>query len=111
MSSGASRVVQIDPATMATNVIYDGAQHDVYSKITGTHQVLADGSIVMTSPQQGRAVWIEPDGSLRFDLRNAYDDRANLLLSEVRHIPADFFAFDPAQRRCEAGETATTSAK
>jgi len=111
LSAGASRIVRIDPATMATDIVYDGVAHGLYTEIRGTHQRLADGSLLVTSPQQGRAVWIDPDGRLRLDLRNAYDAKANLLLSEVRYLPPDYFTFDPAQRHCGEGETATTSAQ
>jgi hypothetical protein len=95
-----SRIVQIDPKNDTREVAYDGRKHNVYSAIRGKHQILRRGGIVMTVPQQGRAIIVNETGKLKVDFRNKYSKNKNLLVSEMRYVRPSFFNFDPHKRTC-----------
>ncbi|MEX1179951.1 MAG: arylsulfotransferase family protein [Cucumibacter sp.] len=89
-----SRIVRINPTTYEAEVLYDGALDNFYTPIRGTHQVLPNGNILITSPQQGRVLEVTPDGRTVFDFLNSYDERGSLQVSDAKWLPADFFDFN-----------------
>lgn len=96
MNRGPLRIVKIWPQNFHAQVLYDGRQDGAFSTIRGKHQVLADGSILVTVPQQGRVLEKAPDGRTTFELINRYrpEPGQDLLVSEARWLPSDFFNFE-----------------
>lgn len=93
MSRDYSEIVAITPATMARRTVYDGRNHDFYSRIRGKAQLLPSGALEITSPQQGRAFEVAQDGGIAFEIVNTPpdNDAVNYAISEMRWLPQDFF--------------------
>lgn len=94
MSRDYSQIVTIDPKTMAATVVFDGRADGFYSRIRGKVQRLDDGRLEITSPQQGEAFEVAPDGSRPLRLADTRPGSAsqNYTISEMRWLPVDFFA-------------------
>jgi len=98
-----SKIVAIDPTTFRQRDLLDGAQNDFYTRIRGKHQILADGRLVVSSPQQGRAFEVSPAGKTVLDIVNLKPgaDDTNYIISEIRWLPLDYF--DPMAWECPEG--------
>jgi len=87
-----STIAEIDPKTMRSRILVDGAKYDLYSWAQGNHDVLPGGGVLIASSLQGRAFEVAPDGRVTFDFHNIYSAEAGtLLLSEARFLPPDYF--------------------
>ncbi len=95
MHRGLSRILKIDPKTYSSTVLFDGKNENFYSNIRGKHQVLENGNILITIPQQGRVIEINPQGDVMFEFLNVYSTEPSkmLLVSEAVFLPKDYFAF------------------
>lgn len=89
MGRGPSAIVAFDPATMARTTRVDGATHDFYSRIRGKHMTAPDGTLLITSPQQGRAFELAPDGAPVMEFYNLgpAEIGQNLALTEFLWLP------------------------
>lgn len=96
MHRGPLRILQIDPKTYTTKVLYNGRRDEAVNWFRGKHQVLPNGSILVTIPQQGRVLEVTPDQHVEFELINRYQPipGKDLLVSEARWLPPDFFNFE-----------------
>lgn len=101
MSRDFSEITLIDPKTFETSVRLDGRDYDFYSRIRGKQQILDDDTLVITSPQQGRAFEVSPDGGVTFEVYNLKpgSDDKNYIISELKWLPRDFF--DAEAWQCE----------
>lgn len=99
-SIGRSRIIGIDPATFQTKTLFDGGPVQAYSAIRGKHQILSDGSLLITLSQQGRVLHVTRDGRVMMEFLNRFDERRNLLLSEAQFFASDFFDFDFKELNC-----------
>lgn len=90
-----SRIVRVRPEDFSHQVIYDGADEDLYTRNSGNHQMLPNGNILMTVSQQGRIVEVTPDGEVAFEFLNTYnaDEDTALQVMECFHLPEGFFDF------------------
>lgn len=95
MNRGYSRIVGIVPGSDEVRVVYDGRANDFYSRIRGKHQTTAAGTLLITSPQQGRAFEVERDGHVVFEMFNTRpgNDEFNYPLSETIWLPSDTSLF------------------
>ena len=91
MHRGHSEIIKIDPKTYQTKVIFDGRVENFYTWMRGKHQVLDQGHIAITSPQQGRVFEVDQEGQVVFEWINRYDDQRALIVSELVHLKEDFF--------------------
>lgn len=93
MSRDFSEIDRLDPDTFRKSVMLDGRKYHFYTRIRGKHQLLRDGTLVVTSPQQGRAFEVAPDGQMAFELVNLKpgDHALNYVISELRWLPRDYF--------------------
>ena len=91
MHRGVSSIVKIDPRTFATKTLYDGQAEKFYTWMRGKHEVLDDGSITISSPQQGRVFEVNAKGEVVFEFVNRYDKDNALLVSELIALPLDYF--------------------
>lgn len=89
-----SEIVTLDASRNDRRVIFDGRKNDFFSRIRGKVQPLPDGSLAVTSPQQGRAFEVSRDGQVAFELVNPKpgDDKFNYVVSELKWVPETFFS-------------------
>jgi hypothetical protein len=93
MSRDFSEVVTIDPKTFDKTVLLDGRNHKFYTRIRGKHELLDDGTLVVTSPQQGRAFEVNGNGDVAFEVINVKPGTENLnyVISDLKWLPRDYF--------------------
>ena len=86
-----SRIVKIDPRTMETAVVYDGKEENFYNSRHGKLQLLANGNILFSSPEQGRILEVDKSGETVFELVNRVDKDRVFKISEARWRPPHVF--------------------
>ena len=92
---GHSQIVRIDPKTREWTRLFRGSDEiPFYTRTRGQHQVLANGSLLLTSTNSGRALEISPDGKLVWEFQNVFDERRNALVKMAMLVPEDFFLPD-----------------
>jgi len=92
MHRGQSKIIEVDPRSGARRTMVDGAEYDFYTRHRGKHQELPDGTMLITSSQQGRVFEVAPDGRVTFDFHNRFsEEHGALAVSEARFVPPDFF--------------------
>jgi hypothetical protein len=89
-----SRIWKFVPRDNSAEIIYDGELDNMYSGERSKHQVLPNGNILLTSSHQGRILEVTPEGRSVFEFLNRYDQDQNLILSEAKWLPLDFFDID-----------------
>jgi hypothetical protein len=89
--TGTSSIYKIDPATRATEVLFTGGAVPFYSWQRGKHQVLDSGNVLITEAQHGRIFEATPSGDLVWEREMVWDADRNLIATEARHVPPDFF--------------------
>ena len=93
MSRDFSEVITIDPDTFDKTVMLDGRKHEFYTRVRGKHELLDDGTLIVTSPQQGRAFEVNRDGDVVFEVVNLKpgNEATNYVISELKWLPRDYF--------------------
>ncbi|HSK41344.1 MAG TPA: arylsulfotransferase family protein [Arenibaculum sp.] len=92
MHAKVSRILRIDPATRRYEVAFEGSDAaPFYTGIRGKHETLANGNILVTEPQGGRAFEVDAGGNLVWEYRNTFDDDRNLLINKAMVLPTGFF--------------------
>jgi DNA-binding beta-propeller fold protein YncE len=89
-----SRILKINPGSMAVQIIYPGDDENFYNPKFGKHQILPDGSILISSPEQGRYFEVSRAGETVFEFVNRFDANRVLKVSEAKWLPQDFFTVD-----------------
>ena len=107
MNLAESSIVRIDPATMAHETIVEGGPLDFYSRIRGKHQVLDSGHVVVSSPQQGRALEVSADGEVALEMVNwkPSDPDVSYPISELIVVPPDALSDEPCGTEEVGGNT------
>jgi hypothetical protein len=99
MNGDASRIIEIDPVTRKTQVVFEGSpQLPFYTWRRGNHQRLDNGNILITEAEVGRVFEVDRSGSLVWEYQNRFDQERNLLVSAAIWVPPDFF--EPGAPRC-----------
>lgn len=99
MHRGHSSIIEVDPQSMERRTLIDGADYGFYSWMRGKHQELPDGSVLITSSQQGRVFEVAPNGTVTFDFHNTFsEEHGALAVSEARFLSPDYFQELP---KCE----------
>jgi len=95
-----SEIATISPATYERTTLYDGSQNDFYTRIRGKVQRLDEGTLIVTSPQQGRAFEVAPDGKISLEIVNTKLDSkdTNYSISEVKWFPTK--SLNPENWKC-----------
>ena len=71
---GGSRVVAIDPATYATEVLFAGKSwNDFYTSRLGELEVLSNGNLLLTEAEAGRCLEVTPQGKVVWEFVNRWD--------------------------------------
>ena len=84
--------------TQEKTAIFDGKKENFYTWMRGKHEILSNGHIALSSPQQGRVFEVDQKGEVVFEFVNHYDDQKSMLVSELITLPTEFFesaAFKP----------------
>jgi len=94
--SGVSRILRIDPVTNAVETVFAGSEAaPFYSWQRGKHQMLPNGNVLVTETEHGRVFEAAPDGGLVWERDMGWDADRNLIVTEARHLPPDFFPGGP----------------
>ena len=95
MHRGYSNIVEINPSGDGKKILVDGKAYTFYTWWRGKHQLLPDGSVLITSPDQGRVFEVNSKGEITFEFLNIYGDKDEYLtLSEALFLPTDYFTED-----------------
>lgn len=87
-----SRIMEIDPSSNSTRVLFDGSGANFYSDARGEHQLTAAGDLLITSPAQGRFFEVGPSGQIVFEIANTKPgSKFNYLVSEAVWFPYHAF--------------------
>jgi hypothetical protein len=90
--SGRSRILRVDPATNeVTEALVSREDAPFYTWRRGKHQILPDGTLLVTETERGRVFEAAPDGSRIWERDMPWDAERNLIVTEARHVPPDFF--------------------
>jgi hypothetical protein len=86
---GGSRILALDPQTRAYRTLYASSERDVfYSPYRGKHQMLANGNILITETDAGRAFEVTPQGDIVWSFVNGWDeDEVGWVMSATRYPP------------------------
>ena len=99
MHRGYSSIIEVDPQSMERRTLIDGTDYDFYTWHRGKHEELPDGTMLITSPQQGRVFEVAPDGTVTFDFHNSFsEEHGPLGVSEARFLSPGYFRELP---KCE----------
>jgi hypothetical protein len=102
--SGASRILSVDPATGAVDTAFAGSEaQPFYSWQRGKHQMLPGGNLLVTEAEHGRVFEAAPDGGIVWERDLGWDAERNLVVTEARHVPLDFFRAGPPACLVTAG--------
>ncbi|WP_422073487.1 arylsulfotransferase family protein [Tranquillimonas rosea] len=101
--TGRSLIRRIDPADDSLSVDFAGSEAlPFYTWRRGKHQFLPNGNILLTEAEHGRALEVDPEGRLVWERHMRWDETQNLIITEARNVPADFFRNGPPT--CEQAE-------
>ncbi|MGE0813575.1 MAG: arylsulfotransferase family protein [Vicinamibacterales bacterium] len=89
---GASTILDLDPVTGATNVVYGGSPDGYfYTPIRGKHEWLSNGNLLIVEANAGRVFEVAPDGEVVWEFLNRYDDRDAAVVYQARRYTEDYF--------------------
>ena len=92
MHRGYSNIKEINPTTYNAKVLLEGKKYDFYTWWRGKHQILPNGGILVTSPDQGRVFETDTKGNITFEFLNTYKkDKEYLAVSEAIFLPFNYF--------------------
>ena len=92
-----SSIIEINPTLYTQHELFDGSKGQFYSWMRGKHQLLPNGHLLITSPQQGRIFEVNQKGEIVFEFLNVYEQthKVNILVSEGKWLDLNYFDFDP----------------
>ena len=82
-----SRILEIDPSNGNTRELFGGTpDQEFFTPYRGKHQMLANGNILATETDRGRAIEVDPDGRIVWSYVNRWDeDRVGWLMQAQRY--------------------------
>lgn len=90
---GGSRIVEIDPMTNETRILYGGTEDQIfYTNERGNHQIQASGNILITEAQQGRVFEVNRDGEITWEYINRFDDERLAWMHGAAVYQKDYFS-------------------
>ena len=83
---GGSRIVEIDPATYATEVLFAGkGLNDFYTSRLGELEVLGNGNLLLTEAEAGRCLEVTRQGKVVWEFVNRWDaNRVGMIFGASR---------------------------
>ncbi len=84
---GGSRIVAIDPATYATEVLFAGkGWKDFYTSQLGKLEILGNGNLLLTETEAGRCLEVTRQGKIVWEFVNGWDaDRVGMIFGANRY--------------------------
>lgn len=101
----ASDIVSVDPSTGGIKSLTPRLKAPFYTGFRGKHQILPNGNILLTIPEQGQVLEVVPaDQSIAVEINNisAFSSDFNEDTPNGIWLPADFFTKSP---ECSAGNS------
>lgn len=89
-----STIVHYDLKSPKPQTIFDGKKYNFYGSIGGKHTIMDDGSLLLSSYDQGRALWVDKEGRILFDFVNRYSPTEALIVLDAGYLPPDYFGKD-----------------
>lgn len=87
-----SRILRIDPRDNSTTVDFEGTEAEpFYTWRRGKHQTLPNGNLLLTEAEHGRLLEVSADGEVLWTHDMVWDAEHNLIVTEARFVPEDFF--------------------
>jgi hypothetical protein len=98
---GGSRILSIDPRSMAGDDTIYGARPDqhFYTDTMGDHQPLENGNLLVSESEKGHAFEIAPDGTVVWTWVNRWKDGSIGKISQATRYPLNYLA-QPAKESC-----------
>lgn len=91
---GGSRILEIDPVTMETTVLYEGSKDDpFYTTGMGAHQVLPNGNMLLTEAELGRVFEITPEGKKVWEFIDYFSENEVIEVFRAQRFPLSFGEF------------------
>jgi hypothetical protein len=107
----ASRILEFDPRTEHTEVLYEGSREEpFYVFRMGKNQRLPNGNILVTEPDPGRAFELASGGEIVWEFINRYDDRRVAIIEQATRYPASYANFLKVGQACPASADRPTPA-
>lgn len=86
-----SRIIALNPATYDYRVLYESNDYNkFYSAYRGKHQLLANGNILMTESEGGRAFEATPDGHIAWMVVSEFDKKNVGWLTSATRYPESY---------------------
>lgn len=91
--SGETRILRVRPGQReSVKTLFSGSDRvPFYSWRRGKHQTLPGGNLLITEAEGGRVLEVSPEGELIWEKGMIWDDKYNLITTEARFVPRDFF--------------------
>ncbi|NQY13993.1 MAG: aryl-sulfate sulfotransferase [Henriciella sp.] len=99
-----SRIIEIDPVTNTQKTILGAdLERPFYTEISGSHEWLPNGNILVVASQEGRLLEYTPDGQLVWRYDNRLPSGENGRVYNTQFLPPhmDKAFFEAAKRSCE----------
>ena len=88
---GGSRILVIDPVTREVETFYEGSEEaPFFSNVKGKQQFLANGDVLITEAETGRAFEVTPDGRIVWSYISRFDDDHAAKISEAVRYPENY---------------------
>ncbi|MCR9089048.1 MAG: arylsulfotransferase family protein [Rhodobacteraceae bacterium] len=102
--TGRSLIRRVDPGEGTQSVEFTGSDAlPFYSWRRGKHQYLPNGNVLLTNAEHGKVLEVDPEGRLVWSRDMVWDATRNLIVTEARHVPPDFFESGPPSCSALAG--------
>jgi len=98
-----SSIVSIDPGTRSVGTAGIDPDFRFYSQYMGKHEYLADGTLQVVVPFEGRALEFAPDGEVLLEINNLFSTDHNAFVADYTLLAPDFFDVQPARFACSPG--------
>jgi hypothetical protein len=86
-----SNIVEVDPASGRSNVLYGGAGHELMSAIRGKVEVTARNGLLITEFEGGRVLETDAPGRTVWEYVNRYSPTELAEITQARIYPEDYF--------------------
>lgn len=96
---GASRILDIDPVTKKTRIVYEGSPGKPFvTTEKGNHQRLPNGNILITESNSGRFFEITGSGEIVWSYIDRWDEKRVISIYQAERYPEQYAKF--AQEPC-----------
>ena len=90
--NGGSTVIEVDPVTRETSIRYGALpKQKFFTRYRGQHQLLDNGNLLISDSEGGRALEVNREGSLVWQMINRFDEDNVAIVNDVVRYPAGYF--------------------